>query len=158
MGKDRFKLFLILWAGFSAVLVVLMFFFIFRLNSTDRSIDKLQETIDRIEYEKPKDGINGASPTMEDLVALIEPLIPEPVAGKSGKDGLNGKDGGDGKDSKPCTTYTEGVDSYIACPDGTKTLIRQPDEPRQVELCSSLHIPLGWRYVGSTLCQKVRES
>ncbi len=45
-------------------------------------------------------GEPGDTPTKEELVTLIKPLIPAPLEGKAGKEGKTGERGLDGKDGK----------------------------------------------------------
>jgi len=52
--------------------------------------DFIQNFLQTIKGEK------GDNPTAEELIALIKPLIPDPIPGKDGKDGKNGQDGKDG--------------------------------------------------------------
>lgn len=42
-----------------------------------------------LQGEKGKDGVDGHTPTEEEIKAIIEPLIPQPIAGR---DGVDGKD------------------------------------------------------------------
>lgn len=162
MKKSRLNLFLILWAVLSIFLVVIILFFVLKIDESNKSIEQLQKSIEELYQNKPQDGADGRTPTYSELLALVTPLIPNPVPGSNGvngTDGANGNDGVDGTNAEPCTTYTdENNDSYIACPDGTQTLILQPDQPRQIELCSSPTMPFGWRYVGTLNCQEVRGS
>lgn len=45
------------------------------------------------------DGKDGKTPTPQELLKLITPLIPESIPGLPGKDGRNGRDGNDGKNA-----------------------------------------------------------
>lgn len=66
--------------------------------------------VQMIDLLKGKDGQDGKTPTEEELVALVEPLIPEPVPGENGIDGTPGADGRDGKDGKDGKDGTDGRD------------------------------------------------
>lgn len=58
----------------------------------------LNKVLDSIKGKDGEQGIQGEKPTDEELIALIEPLIPEPIPGKDGKEGADGLDGENGKD------------------------------------------------------------
>lgn len=137
-----------------------LIFFVIRFTNQERTLNELQKTIEQIQIIQTK-GDKGDTPTDEELLALIYPLIPNPIPGPKG-DSIKGDKGdtiigNDGTDAQPCTTFTdENNDGYVSCPDGTQTLIPKPEEPRQIELCSTATIPLGWRYVGTVGCLKVQ--
>lgn len=157
--NKRQQLFTILLAVLFSAMTGLLIHFSLELSQNNK---RLNDRIDQLQLLKGED---GRTPTNEEILALINPLVrpgqngspgANGVNGSNGVDGNDGSDGLNGSDAQPCTTYTdENNDNYLACPDGTQTLLPQPDQPRQIELCATATIPLGWRYVGSTLCQKV---
>lgn len=68
--------------------------------------EELEETVSDIksnlnEIKDVNKGEDGHTPTKEELLQLIEPLIPEPIKGEDGKDGT---DGTDGVDAEPIDT------------------------------------------------------
>ena len=161
--NKRQKIFTALLALLFLVFSALLIYFSLSLSQANKT---LRDKIDQLQISQPQD---GHTPTDEELLALIRPLIPNPVTGASGVNGLSikgdkgdsikGNDGSNAPTAQPCTTYTdENNNSYIGCPDGTETLIQQPDQPRQIELCTTSTIPLGWKYVGTINCQKVKGS
>lgn len=144
----------------------LLIYFTLQSSKNNTTLDALNKKVDKLQYVKPQD---GHTPTDEELLNLIKPLINQPSKGDKGDSvkgdkgdsikGDSGNSGQNGLNGKSCTTYTDqNNDSYIECPDGTKTLIQKPDQPRQIELCSTANIPIGWRYVGNISCQKVKGS
>lgn len=154
MDQKKLKIFIALWLILFLFLVGLLVFFTLKLAENNRTLKEIQRSVNQINVYEPKDGVNGHTPTQGEIVDLIKPLIPLPIPGSNGSDG---KDGMNGVPSKPCTIYTdEENDSYISCPDGTKTLVPKPDQPRQIELCSTPTIEIGWRYVGTITCLKVK--
>lgn len=83
-----------------------------KINDIQASIPQLIKVFDKIELIQGKAGKDGETgqigpkPSDEDLLALIQPLIPEPIPGKDGKNGkdgvgIDGSDGRDGKDAEP---------------------------------------------------------
>lgn len=163
--NNRQKLFIIFLAILMISFTGLLIYFSLKLSENSKTLESLNNKVDKIQHIKPQ---NGNTPTDEELLNLIKPLIPQPNQASNGSNGLNGLNGTDGKNGtsgqnglngKSCTTYTdEDNDSYVECSDGTKTLIPKPDQPRQIELCSTPNIPMGWRYVGNISCQKVKGS
>jgi|JI8StandDraft_1071087.scaffolds.fasta_scaffold00207_29 hypothetical protein len=59
---------------------------------------------------KAKRGIDGKTPTVEELSELIKPLIPAPLQGEKGIDGKDGRDGIDGINGKDGIDGKDGVD------------------------------------------------
>lgn len=161
MKSNRSRLFIILWAVTFLSFMALFLFFMIKYSDSERRLDQLQQGIDKIQLRDPQDGNDGHTPTEDELRSLIWPLIPSAIPGLMGPKGDSikgdsGSNGNNGTDAQPCTTFTdENNDSYVSCPDGTQTLIPQPDQPRQIELCSTPTITLGWRYVGSITCLEV---
>ena len=86
-------------------------------------LDEIQKLEDRISGTLK--GEDGHTPTEKELVALIEPLIPEPIKGKDGRDGVNGKDGINGIDGENGKNGERGMD-------GKDGVDGSPDSPQQI--------------------------
>lgn len=74
----------------------------------DKVISDIETKQVKIEFLKGEPGEKGDSPTPEEITALIEPLIPDPIPGEEGKRGRDGIDGVGiqgipGKDGSPDT-------------------------------------------------------
>lgn len=76
------------------------------------SADAVIKRLKGAKGDKGDAGLNAEPPSIEELEALILPLIPDPIPGKNGQqgeigfsgiDGRNGRDGVDGKDGKDAT-------------------------------------------------------
>lgn len=64
----------------------------------DRKVGELDAVIKALPTPRDgKDGVDGKTPSADELKALIEPLIPAPLAGEKGADGKDGRDGVDGR-------------------------------------------------------------
>jgi len=59
----------------------------------DSLIKELREDIEHVSKLEGPRGESGNTPTRQELLALIKPLIPEPIRGEQGKDGRAGIDG-----------------------------------------------------------------
>lgn len=49
--------------------------------------------VKNVDYFDGNNGVDGKTPTAEELISIIEPLIPEPIKGDKGDDGKDGVDG-----------------------------------------------------------------
>lgn len=64
----------------------------------DRRVGELDAVLKALPTPRDgKDGIDGRTPTADELKSIIEPLIPAPIAGEKGLDGKDGRDGVDGR-------------------------------------------------------------
>lgn len=144
----KFKLYIALWVVFVTLFSVFSILYGLKLSKDIQKFvvnypikEVVQTEVEKAtsKLSKPQVGVNGFN-------------------GQEGRNGFNGLNGigiagANGKDAQSCTTYTDDLgDSYVACPDGTKTLIAKPNEPRQFEACTSPTVPFGWRLVGSVTC------
>lgn len=84
--------------------------------------------------DKGEPGEPGHTATAEELIALIQPLIPDPLPGKNGIDGRNGQDGlngidgdngKDGVDGQPGKHGIDGQPGKDAAPVDIPALIEQ---------------------------------
>lgn len=64
-------------------------------------------------------------PKEEELVALIKPLIPEPINGKDGRDGKDGKDGLNGLDGRNGVDGKNGENGKDGSPDTGEQIIEK---------------------------------
>lgn len=55
------------------------------IEEINDAMRKLQREIENIELQKGDDGIDGTTPTKEELIALIELLMPAPIKGDKGE-------------------------------------------------------------------------
>ncbi len=87
---------------------------------------------------KGKKGDKGDKPNNEDLVSLIEPLIPEPLAGPQGSPGADssvpGPKGNDGYSPLKGVDYFDGGDGKSGSPgaNGTNGKDGSPDTPKEI--------------------------
>lgn len=81
-----------------------------------------------VTYQVNKIGQDGKTPIkgLDYFDGKTLPAI-QPKNGTNGASGAVGKNGKDAEPAKPCTTYNEeNGDLVILCPDGTRSVLRQP--------------------------------